>query len=185
MNHLGTQTIETERLILRKLEVSDAESMYKNWASDPEVTKFLTWPPHKNVEASRVLLGIWAKEYEEDNYYQWGIELKSTGDLVGSISVVTQREEIDMVNIGYCIGRPWWHRGIMTEALSALIKFFFEEVGANRIEARHDLNNPHSGEVMKKCGMTLEGVRRSADFNNQGVCDVADYAILRSDYFGK
>ena len=181
MKHLGTKTIETERLILRKLSVKDAEAMFRNWASDPEVTKFLTWPPHASVDATRELLSEWSDNYSKDDYYQWGIELKSPGEVIGSISVVGMKDELDMVHIGYCIGRAWWHQGIMTEALGALIDFFFNEVGCNRIESRHDLNNPNSGEVMKKCGMRLEGIKRSADKNNQGICDVAEYAILRSD----
>ena len=182
MNHCGTKTIETDRLLLRKLSVNDAEAMFRNWASDPEVTKFLTWPPHESAEITKALLEEWSKEYEKDDYYQWGIELKSIGEVIGTISVVGKREEIDMVHIGYCIGQAWWHRGIMTEALRALINFFFTEVGCNRIESRHDTNNPHSGEVMKKCGMKREGTKRDADINNQGVCDVAEYAILKRDY---
>ena len=184
MKHKGTQTIETERLILRKLSTSDAEAMYKNWVSDPEVTKYLTWPPHESVEATESLISLWEQEYKKENHYQWGIELKSIGEVIGTISVVGMKEEIDMVHIGYCIGADWWRQGIMTEALNAVIKFFFNEVECNRIESRHDTNNPHSGEVMKKCGMTLEGRKRSADINNQGVCDVVEYAILRDDYTG-
>ena len=182
MNHCGTKTIETDRLLLRKLSVNDAEAMFRNWASDPEVTKFLTWPPHKSAEVTKLLLEDWSKEYEKDNYYQWGIELKAIGEVIGTISVVGLKEEIDMVHIGYCIGQVWWHQGIMTEALSAIIDFFFKEVGCNRIESRHDANNPHSGEVMKKSGMKLEGMKRSADINNQGICDVVEYAILKCDY---
>lgn len=182
MNHCGTKTIETDRLILRKLCIDDAEAMYKNWASDPEVTKFLTWPAHGSVDITKKLLSMWSEEYNKDNYYQWGIESKSIGEVIGTISVVGQKEEIDMVHIGYCIGRNWWHQEIMTEALNALIDFFFNEVCCNRIESRHDTNNPHSGEVMKKCGMKLEGTKRSADINNQGICDVNEYAILKCDY---
>ena len=78
-----------------------------------------------------------------------------------------------MAEIGYCIGRPWWNRGITSEALSAVINFMFDQVGANRVQAKHDVNNPHSGLVMKKCGMKYEGTLRSAAVNNQGVCDVS------------
>ncbi len=134
------------------------------------------------MEITRQLLSAWSKEYINDHYYQWGIELKAIKEVIGTISVVSQKDEIEMVHIGYCIGQSWWHQGIMTEALGALIDFFFREVGCNRIESRHDTNNPHSGDVMKKCGMKLEGIKRSADINNQGICDVAEYAILRSDY---
>ena len=182
MNHCGTKTIEAERLLLRRLSVDDAEAMFRNWASDPEVTRFLTWPPHQSVEATRALLEDWSAQYENKDYYQWGIELKEIGEVIGTISVVSMKEEIDMVHIGYCIGRDWWHKGIMTEALGTVIDYFFKEIGCNRIESRHDTNNPYSGEVMKKCRMKLEGMKRSADVNNQGICDVAEYAILKCDY---
>ena len=70
----------------------------------------------------------------------------------------------------------------MTEALGAVINYLFKVVGMNRIEAKHDTNNPHSGCVMKKCGMEYEGTSRASDRNNQGICDTAKYAILRSDW---
>lgn len=76
---------------------------------------------------------------------------------------------------------PFWNKGIITESLNAVIKFFFEEVGINRIEAKHDINNPASGEVMKKCGMQFEGILRQAGKNNTGLCDLAVYSILKDD----
>ena len=86
-----------------------------------------------------------------------------------------------MVHIGYCLGKAWWRQGIMSEALKAVMDFFFDEVEANRIESRHDVRNPHSGMVMKKCGMKYEGTTCSSDRNNRGVCDVCLYALLRSE----
>ena len=114
--------------------------------------------------------------------YQWMIEVKEISEPIGSISVVHLRDEIAEAEIGYCIGQKWWHKGIMTEALTAVIDYLFVEVGMNRITAKHDTNNPHSGGVMKKCGMQYEGIHRAADRNNQGVCDISQYAILREDW---
>ena len=181
LTHKGTQTIETFRLILRRAIREDAEPMFQNWASDPEVTKFLTWPAHGSIAVSEMVIGSWLQEYEKDSYYQWMIELKEIGQPIGSISVVRQNDRVEEAEIGYCIGSQWWHRGIMTEALSAVIAYLFDEVGVNRIAARHDPNNPHSGGVMKKCGMNYEGTCRASDRNNQGICDIAQYAILRED----
>ena len=181
MKHLGTQTLETGRLILRQFTLDDAPAMHANWASDPEVTKFLTWPVHPNADVSRMVLESWVKAYDDPQYYQWAIELKKIGQPIGSISVVGQNEQTEMLHIGYCIGRSWWHKGIMTEALRAVMDFLFDEVGANRLESRHDPRNPHSGAVMKKCGMKYEGTMRSADWNNQGLCDACCYAILKSE----
>ena len=186
MKHAGTKTIETGRLVLRPFRIEDAQPMYENWASDPEVTKFLMWPAHPSVEVSREVLKSWICQYSDEKYYQWAIVLKENGDIpIGSIAVVHQNEEIGMVHIGYCIGRRWWHQGVTSEALRALITFFMEEVGVNRVESRHDSNNPNSGKVMEKCGMRLEGVLRQAGWNNQGICDSCMHGILASDYFGR
>jgi len=182
LTHKGTQTIETARLILRRAIREDAEPMFRNWASDPEVTKFLTWPAHSDIAVSEMVIGSWLQEYEKDSYYQWMIELKEIGEPIGSISAVRQREDVGEAEIGYCIGRNWWHMGIMTEALNAVIRYFFTEVGMDRIAARHDPNNPNSGGVMRKCGMKYEGTNRACDRNNQGICDAAQYAILRSEW---
>ena len=182
LTHKGTQTIETSRLILRRAIREDAEPMFRNWASDPEVTKFLTWPAHSSIAVSEMVIGSWRQEYEKENYYQWMIVLKELDEPIGSISVVRQNDRVEEAEIGYCIGSQWWHRGIMTEALSAVIAYLFDEVGVNRIAARHDPNNPHSGGVMRKCGRKYEGTHRAGDRNNQGICDAAQYAMTRSDW---
>ena len=181
-NHKGTQTLETPRLILRRAVREDAEAMFRNWASDPEVTKYLTWPTYEKVESAYQILDQWIEEYRHPNYYQWMIVPKELGEPIGSVSVVRQNDRVEEAEIGYCIGSRWWHRGIMTEALTAVIGYLFTEVGMNRIAARHDPNNPHSGGVMRKCGMLYEGTHRAADRNNQGICDAAQYAILRSEW---
>ncbi|GHV72422.1 GNAT family acetyltransferase [Spirochaetia bacterium] len=185
MKHFGTRTLETERLILRKFSLNDAEHMYKNWANDNDVTKFLTWKTHENVNVSKSVLEEWTSKYYNEDFYNWAIVLKSINEPVGSIGVVKQNDEIKMVHIGYCTGKKWWNKGITSEALAVLIKYFFEEIGINRIESRHDPNNPNSGKVMKKCGLKYEGTMRQADKNNQGICDYSEYGILAEEYFNK
>lgn len=183
MKHLGTKRIETERLILRPFTIADVDKMYSNWASDPAVTKYLTWPAHENRGITQWVLSDWISHYSEDDYYQWAIEF--AGEPIGSIAVVSRNDHTESVEIGYCIGRNWWHRGIVTEALKGVIRFFFDEVGVNRVAARHDPRNPHSGAVMKKCGMQFEGTLRQSGRNNQGICDESYYGILRSEYDGR
>ena len=182
MKHCGTQRLETNRLILRRYANEDAASMYKNWASDKEVTKFLMWPAHSNQEVSQSVIEDWVNQYSHENYYHWVITLKENGtEPIGDIAVVNMKEEISVVHIGYCIGRTWWHRGITSEALKAVMDFMFDVVGVNRIESRYDPRNPNSGKVMEKCGMKYEGTLRSADWNNQGICDACYYALLKSE----
>jgi ribosomal-protein-alanine N-acetyltransferase len=184
MKHCGTQTLETKRLILRRFTVRDADAMYTNWASDPEVTRYLTWPAHAGVETSRAVLADWTAAYAQESCYQWAIVLKDRADEpIGSIGAVDVSDDIAAVQIGYCLGRRWWHQGIMSEALGAVMDFFFDAVGCNRVAGRHDPRNPHSGMVMQKCGMKYEGTQRSADRNNQGICDTSWYALLKDERY--
>lgn len=182
MNHVGTQTIETERLILRQFRKDDAQAMFANWASDAEVTKFMTWTPYQNVEGVAGYLEFIENSYSNNADYHWAIELKEIGEPVGAISVVSMKEAVKSVEIGYGIGRNWWHKGITSEALAAVIKFLFDNTDVNRIEAGHDTNNPNSGKVMFKCGLKYEGTLRQVGINNQGICDTAIYSILREEY---
>lgn len=182
MNHIGTQQIETGRLILRPFTMADAMAMFENWASDPEVTKYVTWPTHSSVEITRMVLRDWTDSYESPDRYNWAIVLKEDGKLIGNISVVRLFEDVDACEIGYCMGRPWWGRGIMTEAMRAVIDYLFENVGFNRISARHDPRNVGSGRVMQKSGMTYEGTLRQVDRNNTGLCDASYYSILKEEW---
>lgn len=184
MKHLGTVRLETERLILRRWRLQDAQDMYGNWASDTEVTKYLTFPPHKNVEESEQIIQSWMKMYQKFDFYIWAIEWKETGALIGNISGQPV-DAVQEISIGYCLGKDWWNRGIMTEALLCVIQFFFEDCGMNRIEARHSVWNPASGQVMKKCNMIQEGILRQKDKSNAGISDLVYYSILKEDFNNK
>ena len=181
MQHLGTQTIETERLILRRFTMDDVQNMFDNWASDDDVTRYVTWPTHTDTSVTEMIVGHWVESYQKDDFYNWAIELKSIGQVVGNIAVVRIRELAQSAEIGYCLGKAWWHQGIMSEALKAVMDYLFDRVGMNRVEARHAVENPHSGGVMEKCGMTYEGTLRQYGWCNQGIVDLKMYAMVASD----
>ena len=181
MRHLGTNVVETPRLVLRPFAREDAQAMFDNWASDPAVTKFLSWPTYRSVEDAHSILNVWLENYEKPDFYQWAIVLKELNQPIGSIGVVNSDDRVDMVEIGYCIGRNWWGRGIMPEALSAVMEYLFDEVGMQRIEAGHDPDNPASGAVLRKCGLEYEGTLRRRIRSNRGITDVAWYSILKEE----
>lgn len=182
LNHQGTKRLETERLILRQFKIEDYVEMYNNWACEDAVTKFLTWQTHTNQDVTKSVLADWIPKYENKDFYNWAIELKEENRLIGNISVVSLREETLSAILGYCMGSKWWGKEIMPEAGKAVLKYLFEEVGFNRIAANHDKNNPNSGRVMQKIGMTYEGTLRSAGFCNQGIIDDVRYSILKSEW---
>ncbi|MCR5466696.1 MAG: GNAT family N-acetyltransferase [Lachnospiraceae bacterium] len=182
MNTVGTKTIETERLVLRRYKVEDAGDMYQNWTSDPEVTKFLSWPTHTSVEFTKKLLTQWVSYYDEGRTYNWGITVKGDDRVIGNIAVVERDERTCSYEIGYCLCKAYWGQGIMPEALRAVIDYLFEgESDLMRIYATHDLRNPKSGRVMEKAGMHFDGILRGSKKNNLGLHDTAYYSVLRND----
>lgn len=183
LDHKGTKIKETERLILRKVKADDAIEMYNNWAKDEEVTKYLTWPAHNSVEISKKVIKIWIENYEDIEYYHWAIELKETHELIGTISLMNVDNHNENCEVGYCMSKEYWGKGIMTEVFSKIIKFAFEEVDFKRITARHDIFNIASGKVMEKCGLKYEGTLRKVNKDSKGILvDCKYYSILKEEY---
>lgn len=182
MEHKGTVELISDRLFLRRFEISDADVMFSTWAFDDEVTKYLTWPSHKSVEDTVSVLSSWLSSYDRKDYYNWAIVSKESEKVIGNISVVEMDEKTDTLQIGYCLGRAYWNHGYMSEALLLVIGFLFSSVKALRLEARHDVDNVRSGAVMRRCRMSFEGILRQTGKNNRGLCDCAIYSILRKEW---
>lgn len=168
LEHKGTVPMFGHRIILQPFKKSDAFFMFRNWAYDPDVTRYMTWFPHKNMEESETIISSWVSNYAKPNFYQWAILLMKIDEPIGSIGVVKLDEEDQSCELGYCIGKQFWHQGYTTEALNAVLKFLFEQVKFKRITARHDIRNPHSGDVMKKCGMKYIETRENIGLTKEG-----------------
>jgi len=180
---LGNPTLETQRLHLRRLALEDAEAVYA-YASDPEVTRFVLWETHRNLDDSRAFLQFTLDRYAKDECGEWGIVLKQTGQLIGTIGIVKVSPGHGWCEIGYVIGRPHWRQGYTAEAVRAVIRFAFERMNLNRVEAYHFVENGASGRVMQKVGMAHEGLQRQKFFVKGAHRDIEQYAILREDYEG-
>lgn len=186
MDHKGTVMLETNRLILRRFAPDDIDQIYNNCWSDYEVWKWTNYAPMKSIDdvknAAQMFTEEWLNAYERPNRYSWAIQLKSTNEVVGRFFGMHPDDRIEQIELAYEIGRSWWNQGLMTEAVRAVIDFFFHEVGFNRIYAYHASENPASGKVMKKCGMTCEGILRQAGRCNYGMIDMVYYSILADEY---
>ena len=177
IKHAGTKTITTDRLILRRFEIADADVMFRNWANDDEVTRYMRWQTHKNADESRTIMQQWIDDYKKDDSYHWGICLAG-GELIGSIGAFIA--EIDYkAEIGYCIGRKWWNKGYTSEALIAVIDYLFANTDIERIEACHATENIASGKVMLHAGMVHEGFARHKFKSRDGFKDSDMYGIIR------
>lgn len=181
LHHLGTKVLESTHVILRPFTVSDAPAMYA-YASDPETTRFMRFETHQSVEETIALLTQWEQDYKSEKYYSWAVVCKECNEVIGSIALLNVNEFHSQADCGYCYRKDHWGRGIGTECLRRVIQFGFEELGANRLEALHSVENPASGCVMKKSGMKREGVKREYFPTDHGYVDCIMYAITASDY---
>ena len=160
----NTKKLETDRLILREFKIDDAEAMYRNWATDPECCKYLSWNVHRDVNETKTVIQAWIDSYKNGSYH-WVVELKENHEIIGSISVVRVHEEHKTAEIGYCYGSKFWNHGYATEALRRVIEYLLNECDFYLVECGHISGNPASGRVMQKAGMKQDGVLRERRIN--------------------
>ncbi|MBR4881467.1 MAG: GNAT family N-acetyltransferase [Clostridia bacterium] len=173
--------IETERLILRHMKVTDARDMY-DYAHRPEVTKYLLWAPHDGLEYTRSYLKQVERCYRQGTFHDFGVILKENNRFIGTCGFARIDKANSTAEAGYVLNPDYWGRGLATEALSAVIALGFEKRGFNRIESKYMVNNLASRRVMEKSGMTFEGVLRQSIFVKDGYEDIGVCAILKQDY---
>lgn len=152
MNHKGSIILETKRLVLRKFKIEDAQEVFKNWANNDEVSKYVRWSTHKTIEDTKQWLKNEVNNCKNNSYYTWGIELKETGELIGSISAIFRQEDDGRYEIGYAIGKEYWNNGYTTEALKCVMNYLINDIGIKKFICSHAKLNPISGIVMQKVG---------------------------------
>ena len=182
---LNSTKLETKRLILRNFEMSDAEAMFRNWASDPEVVRFMPYDVCNSIEETKKRITEWMRYFEDTapNSAVFAIVLKDSGEVIGTIDYAETDKDARSAEVGYQLGKLWWGRGYAAEALQAVIRHCFETVKLNRIWASYDPRNPNSGKVLKKAGMIYEGTLRQCKIRRGELADSVRYAILADEYF--
>jgi [ribosomal protein S5]-alanine N-acetyltransferase len=171
---------ETKRLQLRKPLLTDAVTIFEQYAQDEEVTKYLIWQPHKNIKETKEFLRRCINVWKEGMAFPWAIIRKSDQQFLGMIEIVG----IDQhgVNIGYVLAKKYWGKGYMPEALKVIIDWAFQQEEVFRVWAFCDTANLASVTVLEKVGMQREGVlRRWIKLSNLGEepRDCFSYSIVR------
>lgn len=183
MKNLGTKKLETERLILRKINENDYKMAFINWCSSDKVEKYVMWNKHKDQLETKELYDKWIIDYD-DVTYRWIIELKETKEVIGTIDVSKKFLLSSTCELGYCLSDKYWNKGYMTEAIKEVIRFLFEECEAETIWAEYLENNPASGRVMQKVGMKYEGTLRKRIIDKDNIRnDLHVYSILKEEYY--
>jgi [ribosomal protein S5]-alanine N-acetyltransferase len=172
---------ETDRLILRKMNLEDKEDVFE-YASDPLVTAHTIWDYHKSIDDSIGFLKFMIDKYERHQECNWGIVYKENNKLIGTCGFVYWSPEHNRAEIGYALSRLYWNKGVMTEAMTPLMKFGFETMQLNRLEARCNIDNIGSERVMQKLGMSYEGVIREQLLIKGKFESVKLYSILKREY---
>ncbi len=145
--------IETERLLLRKLQLGDVYEYYERLFGDGDVAQFMLFDPHQTIMESLEDVQQKLKRYDEENFYCWGVELKEEGGLMGLVELLRFDEQADTCSFVYMLGCNYWNQGYGTELLQAVFRFAFEELEVERILADHMTPNIASGKAMEKAGM--------------------------------
>jgi len=175
--------IHTDRLVLRRLKVADSWDMFE-YAKNPDVTEFLTWRAHPNIEYTREYLQFVGTHYTIGDFFDWAIVLAEEDKMIGTCGFTRIDYTNNCAEIGYVINPAYRGREIADEAVRAVMRFGFERLKLNRIEAKFMEHNLASKRVMEKTGMTFEGFHRKAmkikgNYETFGIC-----SILREEFLG-
>ena len=174
-------TLQTPRLTLRAVRMTDAHDLYA-YSRDPEVARHVLWEAHASIHQTRGYIRYLQRQYRNGEPGTFVIELNAERRVIGTIGLMWIQKENNAAEVGYSLSRTYWNRGLMSEALGAMLGYCFEALHLNRVEAQHETDNPASGAVMRHVGMRREGLLRQRIYNKGRFTDVELYAILRTDY---
>lgn len=173
--------LPTPRLLLRAFTLADVPLLV-SLAGDYEVARNTLNIPHPYRQADAVRwVALTHEEHQQQRAYAFAIEARATAELVGGIGL-TLEPRFDRAEVGYWLGRPYWHQGLATEALDALLRFGFEEIQLNKIYATHIASNPASGRVMLKNGMVKEGELVQHTKRDGQYHDLWQYRLTRQEF---
>lgn len=180
--HIGTQTIETERLILRRFEYSDAVDMLKNFISDENIQSKYYEPAYKTMEAVNELLDRYIGSYVNNDYYRWAIIEKTSNECIGQIAYFLVDVKNRFAEIEYCIGSSFQRKGFATEATGAVTAYGFEKINLHKVQICTDTLNKPSRRVIDKCGFTYEGTLRDFFFVDGKYIGRMYFSMLKSEF---
>lgn len=173
--------LENKRLLLRKFDINDASMMFDNWTSDQQVTNYLSWEAHLDIEETYTLLNEWIMSYNDGDYI-WAIVNKDNNEVIGSIGIIIKDENNSTYEVGYCLSRKYWNKHITSDALRLVIDYLFNEININKIRSRYDVRNINSGKVLKTVGMFYIKTINEYEYIGDELIDVNIHEITRKDY---
>ena len=175
-------SIETKRTILRKIHPDDYIDMYE-YAHSDKVTKYLLWNSHRNPEYTKEYAKFIQEKYRDGEFYDWAITLKENGKMIGTVGFTSFDFSNNTGEIGYVLNENFWHMGIASECVDAVLNFGFSVLGLGEIFGKYMKKNTASMHVMLRSNMTPIGIEKNVVKRKFGYMDVVICSILSSDYF--
>ena len=185
LTHIGTDTIETERLILRKFKISDDEAMLKYWIADEKIQSLYSEPVYTTKAEVDELLEKYINSYQKNDYYRWAIIEKNSGECIGQIAYFLVDSKNNFAEIEYCIGSDFQCKGYATEATKAVIKYGFNKINLHKEQICTKTINKPSKRVIEKCGFTYEGTLRDYFYIDGEYVGRMYFSMLKSEFESK
>lgn len=171
--------IETDNLLLREVTHDDDHWLFSIF-SDPEVVEFYDIYALENLDQATEMIDRWGRRFENREGLRWGITQSSSDEVIGTIGLYIQSEW--KAALGYDVRRSHWRRGIMTEAITAVIRLAFNQAELERLEALVIPGNQASEKLLEKLGFTNEGTLRHYAYFKDSHHDLQCYSLLRSEF---
>ncbi|AFY54560.1 acetyltransferase, ribosomal protein N-acetylase [Rivularia sp. PCC 7116] len=172
--------LETENLLLRQVNQSDAKAIFKHF-SDKEVLRYHDLEAFTNIEQAKNIIASFYHKFHSQQMIRWGIAKKEDNVIIGTCGFHNWVQKSFQAEIGYELSQAYWRKGIMTEALTAMIKFGFKKMELNRITATVMLENIASMKLLENNGFVEEGVLREHGFWKGGFHDLKIFALLKKE----
>lgn len=182
LRHCGTQTIDSERLILRQFHYTDDDDMLTYWVSDPKIQSLYSEPTYATKEEVKELLGKYIGSYEKPDCYRWAIIEKESNICIGQIAIFLVDNKNHFCEIEYALGRRFHGKGYATEAVKLILNFSFNKVNFHKVQVCHKEGNIASQGVIRKCGFTYEGTLRDFFYVDGKYVNRLYYSMLRDEY---
>jgi len=172
---------ETKRLIMRRIDENDCEDMFE-YSIDSDVTRYLTWQPHSDINETKIYIADVQKKYETGKFFDWGLEYKQDGKFIGTCGFTSININKNTCEVGYVLSKNYWGMGLMPEALECIMDFAFNYFGFDKIEARFLEGNANSKKVMEKAGMICEKIDRNAMHIKGEYRTIHTYSITKEKF---
>ena len=183
MKPIGTIRLESPRLQFRRFQKGDEMMMFINYCNTQEVTRYLTWSPHEDLQVTHEFLDAILEKYNDPYFFAWAIIDKKSQQLIGSIDFVKINKNLNEGEIGYVLSEAYWNQGFMSEALNTITNFSFNKADFKRIIIRADARNLASMRVQEKCGYHIDGIEEDVlQPGQKDLIDIVSRSLSKEEY---